>query len=87
MFTDVYNRGKHFKPYRSSLFQYITDSTNKAHFDQCLAVLVFMGRFTWASAVFSLEIDFGFRASDLDNVNFWDISNTSNKELSRNVLQ
>ena len=85
MFADVYNRGKHLRPYRLSLIQCVTDSISKTHFDQCLAVLVFMGRFIWA--VFGLEIDFGFRASDLDNVNFWDISNTSNKELSRNVLQ
>ena len=40
MFTDVYNRGKHFKPYRLSLIQCVTDSRNKAHFEQCLAVLV-----------------------------------------------
>ena len=39
MFTDVYNSGKHFKPFSSSLFRCVMGSGNKAHFDQCLTVL------------------------------------------------
>ena len=40
MFTDVNNRGKHFKPSDSSLFRCVTGSgTCKAHFDQCSAML------------------------------------------------
>ena len=39
MFTYVYNRGEHFKPFSSSLFQCVTGSGNNAHFDQCLTVL------------------------------------------------
>ena len=39
MFTDVYNRGKHFKPFTSSLFRFVTGFGNKAHFYVCLTVL------------------------------------------------
>ena len=39
MAADVYNRGKHFKLFSSSLFQYVTGSGNKVHFDACLTVL------------------------------------------------
>ena len=39
MFTEVYNCGKHVKPFSSSLFRRVTGSGNKAHFDQCLTVL------------------------------------------------
>ena len=39
MAADVYNRGKHFKPFSSSLFQCVTGSGNKAHFSLCLTVL------------------------------------------------
>ena len=39
MFTDVYNRGKHYKPFSSSLLLDVMGSGKKAHFNQCLTML------------------------------------------------
>ena len=73
---DVYNRGKHFKPFSSS------GSGNKAHFDQCLTVVGtvnsgFYGLFLAKKSTLAFE----------QAIQIWGHLNTSNRELSRNVLR
>ena len=81
VYTDVYNRGKHFKPFSSSLFQCVTGSGTKAHFSLCLTVLATLKITDKALCFLQYYVlkfklwkaTFGFRSARLRGRQFWNV--------------